>query len=286
MTDLPPDPFAIQGPALISFSGGRTSGYMLWRILQAHGGVLPPGVVVGFANTGREMPFTLDFVQQCGERWNVPITWLEYRHNKPEGAHRRVRYAEVVNHNNASRAGEPFDMLLDSKQIVPDRSRRFCTEELKVKTIRRYLRGVLKWKHWANVVGFRADESARIERKQENVKAAADLGYHNLFPLAEAGVDLLEVRKFWRDQPFDLQLDADGDGGNCDGCFMFPTDRIGRMFLKYPERMDWWVQKESLMRTKTMRPRKQSFSSIRDAALAGAALAWDDSAACEEDCGV
>ena len=34
------EPFLITGPAIISVSGGRTSGYMLWRILQAHGGTL------------------------------------------------------------------------------------------------------------------------------------------------------------------------------------------------------------------------------------------------------
>jgi hypothetical protein len=38
------DPFLITGPAVISFSGGRTSGYMLHRIVQAHGGMaLPSG---------------------------------------------------------------------------------------------------------------------------------------------------------------------------------------------------------------------------------------------------
>lgn len=57
------DPFRITGPAIISVSGGRTSAYMLWRILQAHGGTLPSDVHAAFANTGREMPATLDFVQ-------------------------------------------------------------------------------------------------------------------------------------------------------------------------------------------------------------------------------
>lgn len=36
--------YKIQGPALISFSGGRTSGYMLHQIVQAHGGTLPDDV--------------------------------------------------------------------------------------------------------------------------------------------------------------------------------------------------------------------------------------------------
>ena len=32
------NPFLIEGPASILFSGGRSSGYMLWRILDAHDG--------------------------------------------------------------------------------------------------------------------------------------------------------------------------------------------------------------------------------------------------------
>ena len=51
------------GNVQISFSGGRTSGYMLHAIMEANGG-LPERARVVFANTGRERNETLDFVQE------------------------------------------------------------------------------------------------------------------------------------------------------------------------------------------------------------------------------
>jgi 3'-phosphoadenosine 5'-phosphosulfate sulfotransferase (PAPS reductase)/FAD synthetase len=64
---------SIDGPALISFSGGRTSGYMLWHILDAYDGKLPDDVHVCFANTGKEREETLRFVHECGSRWGVSL---------------------------------------------------------------------------------------------------------------------------------------------------------------------------------------------------------------------
>ena len=61
------DPFFLSEPSMVSFSGGRTSGYMLRRILDAHGGMLPDHAKVVFANTGKERPETLDFVQRCSD---------------------------------------------------------------------------------------------------------------------------------------------------------------------------------------------------------------------------
>jgi 3'-phosphoadenosine 5'-phosphosulfate sulfotransferase (PAPS reductase)/FAD synthetase len=277
------DPFLIAGPAVLAVSGGRTSGLMLWRVLQAHGGTLPDDIVVTFANTGREMPATLDFVNEMSMHWGVKIVWLEFRHGYVGQAKRRARWAEVVNHNSASRNGEPFDMLLESKKIVPDRERRFCTEELKVNTIKRYIRKEFGWKRWLNVVGFRADESERIRTKREaerNFRA-----WESVFPLADAGIQEWDVLQFWRAQNFDLRLDADGDGGNCDGCFMFSSDRIGRMFRKYPERMAWWPAKEAQYGTKTMAP-GHSYASVREVALNQGVLPWGDSSPCIHGCGI
>ena len=103
----PRDPYAISGPTCISFSGGRTSAYMLRKILDRYEGILPPETHVLFANTGKEHPGTLDFVDRVQRDWSVPLVWLEY-----DGTH---GYREVT-HSTASRKGEPFDLLI-KKQL-------------------------------------------------------------------------------------------------------------------------------------------------------------------------
>ncbi len=81
------NPYQIEGPAIISFSGGRTSGMMLRKILDAHGGTLPPDVRVLFANTGKEMLETLDFVRECSDRW-------EWHCLRQSGRKRKKKYLD------------------------------------------------------------------------------------------------------------------------------------------------------------------------------------------------
>lgn len=233
------DPFHLTGPAVVSFSGGRTSAFMLWRILQAHGGTLPADVVVCFANTGREMPATLDFVRDCGAAWNVPIYWLEYRWEP--GRHSVVK----VSHNSASRDGEPFEAMIRSRSALPNPVGRYCTTELKIRTQKRFLRS-LGWSHWSSAVGLRADEPTRVARALDRERTKKDR-WHNVCPLAAAGVDEAEVFRFWRAQPFDLRLAGPWEG-NCDGCFLKNRAALQRMWVDHPERMAWWADMEAIPR--------------------------------------
>jgi 3'-phosphoadenosine 5'-phosphosulfate sulfotransferase (PAPS reductase)/FAD synthetase len=206
------DPYRVGGPALISFSGGRTSAYLLKHVLDAHGGTLPADVIPCFANTGKEMPQTLDFVRDCGERWGVHVVWLEY---DPAGeAGRRFR---VVDHATASRDGEPFEALIRKKNYLPNPVTRFCTVELKIRVMRDYARS-LGWESWTNVLGLRSDEPRRVAKIKHNRDR-----WENAAPLADAGVTKREVAAFWGRQDFDLALpnvDGKTPHGNCDACFL------------------------------------------------------------------
>jgi len=66
------NPYLITGPAQIGISRGRTSGHMVYKILEAHGAPLPPNVHLFFQNTGKEREKTLIFIDQIARRWNVP----------------------------------------------------------------------------------------------------------------------------------------------------------------------------------------------------------------------
>jgi 3'-phosphoadenosine 5'-phosphosulfate sulfotransferase (PAPS reductase)/FAD synthetase len=236
------DPFKIIEPTCISFSGGRTSAYMLWRVLQSNGG-LPDEAIVCFANTGKEDEATLQFVRDCSEQWGVPIAWLEYQAADP-------RY-KIVNFDLASRNGEPFEELIRKKNYLPNPVARFCTEELKVKTINRHLEtlGI----EAVTMVGVRSDEPRRVGKLRERGL---------LVPLVDAGVTQADVQSFWSSQSFNLGLEF-RDGvtamGNCDLCFLKGPQQIMGLIKDRPARAVWWALMEEKIGA-TFRSDRASYS--------------------------
>ena len=227
------NPFEIKEPTCISFSGGRTSAYMLWRVLDANNGIPPPNAKVIFANTGKEEEATLKFVNDCSVNWNVPITWVEYRDADPAFA--------VVNYETASRNGEPFEALIRKRQYLPNPVTRFCTSELKIRSIHKYLKSTGWTDHNETMdwIGMRADEQRR----------AAKIADKSRMPLVAAGVTKETVGEFWRNQSFDLELpNINGVTyhGNCDLCFLKGGSQVLSLIAEKPERGIWWARMEAL----------------------------------------
>jgi len=236
------DPFRITGPTCISFSGGRTSAYMLWRVLQSNNGI-PPEMIVCFANTGREDEATLRFVRDCSEHWNVPITWVEYRNDE--------RGYALVDFETASRNGEPFEAIIKKRNYLPNPVTRFCTVELKIRAMHRHLRE-LGWADgedgWGQMIGIRADEMRRVTKIRARGHSTESSKETMLMPLADAGLTVQDVAEFWETQPFQLEL-ATFNGrtlaGNCDLCFLKPAGQVQSLIAERPERAIWWARMES-----------------------------------------
>ena len=235
------NPYKIEGNALISFSGGRTSGFMLYQILQAWGGKLPDDVHVVFANTGKEMPQTLDFIHDCETKWNVKIHWLELDIQEERPIYR----TKEVTYEIASRKGEPFGALIDKKNMLPNPTMRICTTELKINVMSRFMRSK-GYKEWANVVGLRYDEPRRVaKQKRQN-----DLGknkWESLVPLYDSKITVEDVGKFWATNDFDLNLpnhNGKTQAGNCDLCYLKGTQTLINIIREKPELADWWIEQE------------------------------------------
>lgn len=221
------DPFIIDEPTCISFSGGRTSAYMLWRYIKANNG-LPANAFVCFCNTGKEDESTLQFVHDCEKAWNISIVWLEYDNSESKFI--------TVNFESASRTGKPFEHLITRKKYLPNPVARFCTGELKILTIDRYLKS-LGIEEYQTAVGIRADEQRR----------AAKMG-DKLTPLIQAGITQKDIQEFWNNNSFNLKLPFNNGItplGNCDLCFLKGGNQIVSLIADKPERAIWWAAMET-----------------------------------------
>lgn len=235
------NPYLITEPTCISFSGGRTSAYMLYQVLQAHGGTMPDDAIVCFANTGKEEEATLKFVNDCSVNWGVKIHWIEYQdHEDPIHRYKEVTY------ETAARNGEPFEAIIRKRQYLPNPVTRFCTSELKIRTMACFLKhsglfddctkSELENASW---IGLRYDEDRRATKIKDKRR----------IPLFTAGVTVQHISKFWDIQTFNLELPTYKGktlAGNCDLCFLKPLNQVATLIAENPKRATWWVKMEAL----------------------------------------
>jgi len=209
---------------IINFSGGRTSAYMTKRLIDE--GL--ENYLVSFTNTGKEMPETLDFIEECDKRWGLNVVWLEYR---------KGNNFEVVDYKTASRDGRPFDELIEYRGgMLPTQRRRFCTHELKMDTSRRYLKSI-GLQSWTYFNGIRYDEPRRWG-KIKNIPSYYDIE----MPLVKWKVTKQNVLDWWSKQDFDLNLKE--PYGNCDLCFLKGKGKLMTIAKERPDLFDWWIAKE------------------------------------------
>lgn len=234
------NPYEISDKTCISFSGGRTSAFMLYKVLEAHQMSLPSDAKVVFCNTGKEEEATLKFVNDCSTKWNVSIIWLEFAIENNE------KITKIVDFKTASRNGEPFDAVINFYQpSLPNGRSRYCSSQMKTRTMHRYLKSI-GWEEWESFIGIRADEPKRVVKFRANPNPE---GKHETvhLPLAQDGISSKDVSNFWKQQDFDLGLpNINGKTmhGNCDLCMLKPKAQILSLIQEKPERALWWIKQE------------------------------------------
>lgn len=155
----------------------------------------------------------------------------------------------VTDFEHAARDGQPFEALIRRRKFLPNPVSRFCTSELKIRTMHRYLRGTLGWTEWDQMIGIRADEQRRVSKIRARGTSTETSAETMLLPLADAGVSVQDVNAFWKAQPFNLELMTHNGRtleGNCDLCFLKPPAQRLSIIKIRPRAAAWWIKMESL----------------------------------------
>lgn len=207
---------------IISFSGGRTSAYMAYK-MQFSPEFSEWEKHYVFANTGKEREETLDFVQRCDKEFGLNLNWIEGVINQEKGVGVDWRRVDFLT---ASRKGEPFhEMVL--KFGVPNKDYPHCTRELKTRPMQKWADDTIGREHlWA--IGFRVDERKRIGGSNDQI-----------YPLVTTWpTNERMVREFWAGMPFDLQLKD--YQGNCDLCWKKSMIKRLTIIAENPSVADQW----------------------------------------------
>jgi len=209
----------------ISFSGGETSAFMTYWLLENAKDQYDK-IVVLFANTGEEREETLEFVAACDAHFGFNTVWIEAVQFHGE---RKGPSFKVVDFLTASRNGEPFEEYI-RKYGIPNTKYKDCTRGLKRYPIEAYLRD-LGWKRntYDLAIGIRADEIDRI---------SSDASRRLIYPLVSTvKMTKPKVNSWWAAQSFRLRLK--GYEGNCKWCWKKSFRKHYTILNEHPEFYDF-----------------------------------------------
>ena len=219
---------------VISFSGGRTSAFMLYKLYS----IIPSeNIIVCFANTGREDEATLEFVRDCEKDLKMKFHWLEFDLDD-----NKKHIVKEVDFQSANRTGEPLAKSFEFSKVLPNLFMRMCTIRSKIETINKFLENIgLTSEDYVTCMGIRYDEPNRWSK---NINQFNDISYRAIFyPLVDWYTTKQQVLDFWSKSKFDLKLVE--PFGNCDLCYLKSVKKRIAVLKDRPHVAEWWSEQES-----------------------------------------
>lgn len=221
---------------VVSFSGGRTSAYMVW-LFEERRKRESISVEYVFCDTGAEHPKTYQFVRDVAKHFNIDITCLRVKIDFTDGIASPPSY-QVVPLSECTNDLKPFHDLL-KKSGTPTASAAECTNILKSVPSDKYCNDKYGKRNYVKWLGIRVDEPNRIKIVEDQIDMFGDL-----LPKKRATVPLRylgeisdftknDVLKFWSEMPFDLDLSE--ELGNCVFCIKKGNNKIALAAKKEPE---------------------------------------------------
>ncbi|PHM48390.1 phosphoadenosine phosphosulfate reductase domain-containing protein [Xenorhabdus sp. KK7.4] len=196
---------------VVSFSGGRTSAYLVYLMEQRR--KQGEDVRYVFMDTGAEHPSTYRFVRELVKFWDIPLVVLQADINPQLGASNGYTIWEPKDIQTRMPILKPFTEMV-KKYGTPYIGGAFCTDRLKLRPFRDYCNDHFGRGNYQTWIGIRADEPRRLTRKG-GVSYLADI----------SDVDKQDVLDWWQEQPFDLSLPE--HLGNCVFCIKKSAKKLG-----------------------------------------------------------
>lgn len=192
---------------IISLSGGQSSAYMLYLLLQ-DGIINNSNALIMFADTGLEHKKTYEFLDEIQKNWlndaKMQIIYVKYKLT--------------------------FEELIIKFGYPPNRVARYCTSRLKEYAIRDYCK-LNNIKINNTYIGIRYDE---LDRKRDGF----------IYPLIERKIILKDVDDFFSKNNFKLEIPR--YKGNCVGCFLKSLNKLIKIAQEEPEYLEFFVKMEKL----------------------------------------
>jgi hypothetical protein len=157
-------------------------------------------------------------------------------------------------------SGKTFDEIIikkNGKTFLPSYLRRFCTTEMKLVPMAEWIYKNLDFAPYMRI-GFRSNEQERasrmISRKNEEGFIEMKIVIDNKngrnkwktinycvpeFPLIADGVFKDNVEEYWKDKPVRFAW-----MNNCVGCFHKENALLKKMWIKHPNKLEWFAKKE------------------------------------------
>jgi len=219
---------------IVSFSGGRTSAYMVWLFEQRR---LREDINVEYVycDTGAEHPATYEFINNVVKNYGISLTCLRCVVNPEKGIGTTYK---VVPLEECKPDLEPFkDMIL--KYGNPSFAAPKCTGEMKSIPSDKYCNEKYGRGNYIKWLGIRVDEPNRIKvvEDQLDLFGGGKRISREKLPLRYLGqisnFSKQDVLDWWAEQPFDLTITE--ELGNCVFCIKKGVNKVALAAKREPK---------------------------------------------------